>query len=89
MHHDRISEQLSAAYTIESHIMFAKLIPAAILFGSFFSHVCGHGLLTAVTGANGITGVGFGVDASTPRNGGLPIPFEVCPPIRFVTFIVV
>jgi hypothetical protein len=69
--------------------MFTKLISATMLFVSLFSSVCGHGLLTAVTGANGITGVGFGVDASTPRNGGLPIPFEVCMPNRFITSDVV
>ncbi|MGF1973962.1 hypothetical protein, partial [Staphylococcus aureus] len=32
--------------------------------------------MTSITGANGITGVGFGVDAATPRDGSSPNPFE-------------
>ncbi len=36
-----------------------------------------HGVLTTISGANGVTAQGFGVIASTPRDGGLPIPFEV------------
>ncbi|KAJ7033227.1 hypothetical protein C8F04DRAFT_1104962, partial [Mycena alexandri] len=32
--------------------------------------------ITGVTGANGVQAAGFGIIASTPRNGGLPKPFE-------------
>ncbi|KAI8853618.1 hypothetical protein BC829DRAFT_367812 [Chytridium lagenaria] len=32
------------------------------------SKVSAHGLVTQVTGANGVTGTGFGVDPSTPRD---------------------
>jgi hypothetical protein len=39
--------------------------------------VYGHGVITAVTGANGVNGAGFGVVASTPRDGSTPKPFEV------------
>ena len=38
--------------------------------------VAGHALITSVQGANGVTGVGFGVDPSTPRDGSQPNPFE-------------
>jgi hypothetical protein len=54
-------------------MMFVKSLTLCALVACAY----GHGLITAVTGANGVTGVGFGVDASTPRNGGLPVPFEV------------
>ncbi|KAF9494224.1 hypothetical protein BDN71DRAFT_1393557 [Pleurotus eryngii] len=39
-------------------------------------HVSAHGVITAVTGANGVTGAGFGVDASTPRDGSRRNPFQ-------------
>ncbi|EIN07970.1 hypothetical protein PUNSTDRAFT_135487 [Punctularia strigosozonata HHB-11173 SS5] len=48
----------------------------SILFLLPLQSVHGHGLITAVTGANGVTGVGFGVDAATPRDGSTPKPFE-------------
>jgi len=35
-----------------------------------------HGVLTAISGANGVTAQGFGVIASTPRTGSTPNPFE-------------
>ncbi|KDQ26292.1 hypothetical protein PLEOSDRAFT_1043472, partial [Pleurotus ostreatus PC15] len=35
-----------------------------------------HGVLTAVTGANGITAQGFGVVATTPRTGSRRNPFQ-------------
>lgn len=38
--------------------------------------VAGHGALTTITGANGITAAGFGIDPSTPRDGSSPNPFE-------------
>ena len=39
--------------------------------------VSAHGLITEVTGANGVTGEGFGVVASTPRDGSGSKPFQV------------
>jgi len=35
-----------------------------------------HGTITGVTGANGVQAAGFGIIASTPRNGASPNPFE-------------
>ncbi|KAL5520670.1 hypothetical protein ACEPAF_2671 [Sanghuangporus sanghuang] len=57
--------------------MFFKLQLASFaLCALFFSQVNAHGTITAVQGANGVNGQGFGIIASTPRNGGLPVPFE-------------
>jgi hypothetical protein len=58
--------------------MFGKI--TAISFLAFFviPSVVGHGVLVAVNGTNGITGQGFGVDSSTPRNGTRAKPFQVC-----------
>ncbi|EJC99890.1 uncharacterized protein FOMMEDRAFT_93383 [Fomitiporia mediterranea MF3/22] len=39
-------------------------------------HAHAHGVLTAVTGANGVSGQGFGVIASTPRDGTKRNPFQ-------------
>lgn len=36
----------------------------------------GHGLITSIKGANGITGVGFGIDPSISRNGTRRDPFK-------------
>jgi hypothetical protein len=47
------------------------------LFASLFSTVHGHGTMVAIQGANGVTAAGMGIIASTPRNGALPVPFEV------------
>lgn len=35
-----------------------------------------HGVIVAVKGGNGVTGQGFGVIPSTPRNGTTPVPFQ-------------
>lgn len=43
---------------------------------AYINPAIAHGTITAVTGANGVQGAGFGIIADTPRNGGLPIPFE-------------
>ncbi|GAA6032514.1 hypothetical protein JCM8097_004794 [Rhodosporidiobolus ruineniae] len=43
---------------------------------AFVSLAVGHGLLAEIKGANGVTGAGFGVDASTPRDGSAAVPFE-------------
>jgi len=51
-------------------IVFAAVSSSALL------HVQAHGTITGVTGANGVQAAGFGIIATTPRNGGLPKPFE-------------
>ncbi|KAJ7783600.1 hypothetical protein DFH07DRAFT_864567 [Mycena maculata] len=43
---------------------------------SAFLHAHAHGTITGVTGANGVQAAGFGIIASTPRDGSTPIPFE-------------
>jgi hypothetical protein len=62
------------------HIIFNLYLPKmfgllqiAILIAVCFTSVHGHGLITAATGANGVTGKGFAVVDGTPRNTGLPI----------------
>lgn len=40
------------------------------------SSVYGHAVITAVVGANGVTGTGFGLVASTPRTGTDEQPFQ-------------
>lgn len=47
------------------------------LLATFISTVHGHGTMTVITGANGVTGKGIGIIESTPRNGATPKPFEV------------
>jgi len=51
-------------------IVFAAVSSSALL------NVQAHGTITGVTGANGVQAAGFGIIATTPRNGGLPKPFE-------------
>ncbi|KAJ7487415.1 hypothetical protein B0H11DRAFT_1720897 [Mycena galericulata] len=46
------------------------------LSSSAFLNAHAHGTITGVTGANGVQAAGFGIIASTPRNGALPVPFE-------------
>jgi hypothetical protein len=53
-------------------IMFGIFAIVPLLF-SFVSSVQGHGLITGITGANGLNGQGFAVVDGTPRNTGLPI----------------
>jgi hypothetical protein len=55
---------------LSSTILFA-------LFASLASTVHGHGTITVVTGANGITAAGMGIDPSTPRDGSRARPFQV------------
>jgi len=47
----------------------------AVLLASS-SQVFGHGAITAVTGANGVKAAGFGIIASTPRDGSRRRPFQ-------------
>ncbi|KAF7375951.1 GEgh 16 [Mycena sanguinolenta] len=53
-----------------SFLVFAAISSSALL------NVQAHGTITEVTGANGVKGAGFGILASTPRNGATPNPFE-------------
>ncbi|KAJ7102103.1 hypothetical protein B0H15DRAFT_943086 [Mycena belliarum] len=55
---------------------FKSLLVLATVCSSAFLTVHAHGTITAVTGANGIQAAGFGIIATTPRNGALPKPFE-------------
>jgi hypothetical protein len=43
------------------------------IFLSVVASVHAHGLITGVTGANGVTGQGFAVVDGTPRNTGRPV----------------
>jgi Egh16-like virulence factor len=38
--------------------------------------VHGHGAMVAVTGANGVTGAGLGINPATPRDGTRRNPFQ-------------
>lgn len=49
------------------------VLPIIALALSAASSVHSHGLITAVSGANGVAGAGFAVVDGTPRNTGLPI----------------
>jgi len=51
-------------------IVFAAISSSALL------NVQAHGTITGVTGANGVQASGFGILASTPRDGSTPVPFE-------------
>ncbi|KDN41275.1 hypothetical protein RSAG8_07544, partial [Rhizoctonia solani AG-8 WAC10335] len=53
-------------------IMFARILYLSALV----SLVAAHGTITAVTGANGITGAGMGIDPATPRDGTRAKPFQ-------------
>ncbi|KAJ7207898.1 hypothetical protein GGX14DRAFT_365955 [Mycena pura] len=56
--------------------MFSNAVLVFLAVSSTLLSAHAHGTITAVTGANGVNGAGFGIIASTPRNGALPIPFE-------------
>ncbi|KAJ7908123.1 hypothetical protein B0H13DRAFT_2662137 [Mycena leptocephala] len=51
-------------------IVFAAVSSSALL------NVQAHGTITGVTGANGVQAAGFGIIASTPRDGSTRKPFE-------------
>ncbi|KAJ6550207.1 hypothetical protein B0H19DRAFT_952140 [Mycena capillaripes] len=69
-------------------IVFAAISSSALLnvhaHGTFsrprchpLIHLTEHaGTITGVTGANGVQAAGFGIIATTPRNGATPKPFE-------------
>ncbi|PAV17868.1 gEgh 16 [Pyrrhoderma noxium] len=57
--------------------MFSKIqLVSLTLYAVLIAQVQAHGTITAITGANGVNGQGFGIIASTPRNGATPVPFE-------------
>ncbi|KAG8727066.1 hypothetical protein FRC12_022831 [Ceratobasidium sp. 428] len=47
-----------------------------IYLSAFASLAAAHGVITAVKGANGVTGIPMGVDTSTPRDGTRAKPFQ-------------
>ncbi|KAJ7630767.1 putative gEgh 16 protein [Roridomyces roridus] len=57
-------------------MFFNTLTVFSALAASTFLNVHAHGTITGVTGANGVQAAGFGIIASTPRNGATPVPFE-------------
>jgi len=57
-------------------MFFNTLIAFAAVSSSALLNVHAHGTITGVTGANGVQASGFGILASTPRNGATPVPFE-------------
>ncbi|KIJ42117.1 hypothetical protein M422DRAFT_171478 [Sphaerobolus stellatus SS14] len=54
----------------------ATFVFVSISLLAYVNPVISHGTITSVTGANGVQGAGFGIIATTPRDGALPIPFE-------------
>ncbi|KAG8743816.1 hypothetical protein FRC10_011364 [Ceratobasidium sp. 414] len=57
--------------------MFAKATFVSVLATlCAVSSVSAHGALVRITGANGVTGKGFAIDPTTPRNGVLRDPFQ-------------
>jgi len=49
---------------------------ALIALFAVFTTVYGHGAMVAVTGSNGITATGMGIDPATPRDGTKRNPFQ-------------
>ncbi|KAG8737287.1 hypothetical protein FRC10_008377 [Ceratobasidium sp. 414] len=47
-----------------------------VYLSALISLVAAHGTITAVNGANGITGAGMGIDPTTPRDGTRAKPFQ-------------
>ncbi|KAJ7625932.1 hypothetical protein FB45DRAFT_750335 [Roridomyces roridus] len=57
-------------------MFFNNLFVFAAISASAVWNVHAHGTITGVSGANGVQGTGFGILASTPRDGSSPNPFE-------------
>ncbi|KAJ7889495.1 hypothetical protein B0H14DRAFT_2691655 [Mycena olivaceomarginata] len=57
-------------------MFFNTLIVFAAVSSSALLNVQAHGTITGVTGANGVQAAGFGIIASTPRDGSTRKPFE-------------
>jgi len=56
--------------------MFFNTFFVFLAVSSAFLSAQAHGTITLVTGANGVNGAGFGIIASTPRDGSSKVPFE-------------
>jgi len=56
--------------------MLSHFTRLSLLLAALSASVHAHGVLTNVAGGNGIDGVGFGVLASTPRDGTRANPFQ-------------
>ncbi|CAE6424590.1 unnamed protein product [Rhizoctonia solani] len=52
------------------------MLARVIYLSAIASLVAAHGTITAVNGANGITGAGMGIDPNTPRDGTKAKPFQ-------------
>jgi len=61
---------------VRATMFFNTFIVFAAVSSSVFLNAHAHGTITGVTGANGVQAAGFGILASTPRNGATPKPFE-------------
>jgi len=57
-------------------MFFNTFFVFAAVSSSAFLNAHAHGTITGLTGANGVQAAGFGIIASTPRNGITPKPFE-------------
>lgn len=63
-------------------MMLSKLAATLFLLAAALPVAYGHGVITEVVGANGMTALGFGVDPATPRDGTKRNPFQVRAPIH-------
>ncbi|CAE6501092.1 unnamed protein product [Rhizoctonia solani] len=52
------------------------MLSRILYLSALVSLVAAHGTITAVKGANGVTGAGMGIDPSTPRDGTKAKPFQ-------------
>ncbi|KAJ7275214.1 hypothetical protein B0H12DRAFT_245881 [Mycena haematopus] len=57
-------------------MFFNTFVVFAAISSSGLLNVQAHGTITGVTGANGVQAAGFGIIATTPRDGSTPNPFE-------------
>ncbi|KAJ6533964.1 hypothetical protein DFH09DRAFT_1043560 [Mycena vulgaris] len=57
-------------------MFFNTFVVFAAVSSSAFLNAHAHGTITGVTGANGVQAAGFGIIATTPRDGSSPKPFE-------------
>ncbi|CAE6440161.1 unnamed protein product [Rhizoctonia solani] len=52
------------------------MLSRVLYLSALISLVAAHGTITAVNGANGVTGAGMGIDPATPRDGTKAKPFQ-------------
>ncbi|KAJ7653762.1 hypothetical protein B0H17DRAFT_1214618 [Mycena rosella] len=57
-------------------MFFNTFLVFAAVSSHTFLNAHAHGTITGVTGANGVQAAGFGIIATTPRDGSTPKPFE-------------